>query len=223
MVGRLDWLKLPWGVLAFRYAVNDHVLVIDTGPYDPKARILRWLDTFDRPPTHLLVTHVHLDHAGMAKSIADAFGCKVWCPEGERDWLASGYLHIPQPQEWWAKGMIWAQHLAKLPPVPALPGPLDGWPINLPIRKVSTPGHSPDHTSFILESEVLLPGDAIAGGRAPNSPRLSCFGEDPYDMVNSARELAGHPFSRCIPSHGGECSRESVARWAATLTSQVSR
>ncbi len=221
MPGELSHLKLPWGVLAFRFEIDGVVAVIDTGPYDPRGRILDWLRGFPTPPKHLLLTHVHLDHAGMVTALVEEFGCTVWCPPGEHEWLRTGHVRIPEAQEWWSHPLIWSSRFAQLPPIPPCSATLDHWPESLGIERIPTPGHSPDHTSFRLPNGTLLPGDAIAGGRSKDSPRLSCFGEDAGQMVASAKHLAAAEFNECLPSHGARLSRVSVVQWAELLSLKV--
>jgi glyoxylase-like metal-dependent hydrolase (beta-lactamase superfamily II) len=114
---------------------------------------------------HLLLSHIHLDHAGAAGSIARAHpGLQVWVSE-----VGAPHLADPSRLERSARRLygdafdvLWGE----LAPVPResihiAEGDVLGW------EAFPTPGHASHHASYFREG-TLLAGDA-AGVRMPGS------------------------------------------------------
>jgi glyoxylase-like metal-dependent hydrolase (beta-lactamase superfamily II) len=125
-----------------------------------------------RPPAAILLTHIHPDHSGSARQLAETWSLPVHVRPEELP-MAAGEL-LPEyanPLDRWlvgpvlrllprrrvvamqAKGSLVGMARA-LPPdvVPGLPG----W------EAIPTPGHTPGHVAFFRpEDRVLLTGDAV--------------------------------------------------------------
>mgnify|MGYP001050694411 CR=1 FL=1 len=127
-------------------------------------------------PVAILLTHVHPDHAGSARTLARAWSCPVYVHADEMD-LAVAHdvatieryatpldrrLVLPilrrLPRRRWER-MLQADSLAgharPLPADGSVPG-LAGW------TRLATAGHTPGHTAFYrAEDRVLISGDAL--------------------------------------------------------------
>lgn len=127
-------------------------------------------------PAAILLTHVHPDHSGSARELAQAWDCPVYLHPEEMDLAISRTLatvaRYANPLDRWIilpllrllprrrveamlekeslKGVVWT-----FEPEAAPPG-LPDW------TSISTPGHSPGHTVFFRpDDRVLISGDAL--------------------------------------------------------------
>ncbi|MYU11162.1 MBL fold metallo-hydrolase [Streptomyces sp. SID8361] len=116
---------------------SGEVVVVDPGPADGShlARVEAAAAARDAGVVALLVTHRHRDHAAAATPWADHFGVPVAAAD------------------------------------PAVAGPA-GWVLKhgdrlrcagTELDVVATPGHSPDHLAFRLQSGAVLVGDHVLG------------------------------------------------------------
>lgn len=133
--------------------------LVDPGPRSTADSLLDALAA--RGVDHLdlvLLTHVHLDHAGGVARVQAAFpGCRVWvCDEGAR--------HVVAPERLW-KGSV--QVLGDVARMYGEPEPLPAdclvdtdWLGARGIRVIPTPGHASHHVSF-LDGDVLFVGEAL--------------------------------------------------------------
>lgn len=127
-------------------------------------------------PAAILLTHVHPDHSGSARELAQVWDCPVYLHPDERDLAVARNLAtvdryanpldrrviVPLlrlfPRRW-VEAMMAKESLAEVvqtfEPDTAPPG-LPEW------TSIATPGHSPGHTSFFRQADrVLLTGDAL--------------------------------------------------------------
>lgn len=126
-------------------------------------------------PVAILVTHVHPDHSGSAKTLAGLWGCPVLVHDAELP-IASGdfdaMARYAGPLDRWvilptmrvigrrrretilARGSL-AGVIDPLDPDGSIPGlPSWGW--------VGTPGHTPGHVAFVRpDDRVVITGDAL--------------------------------------------------------------
>ncbi|HVG43302.1 MAG TPA: MBL fold metallo-hydrolase, partial [Longimicrobium sp.] len=68
----LNWNGLPGQVAAYLVDAGDALAVVESGPGSTLPTLLRAVRSLGRAPeeiTHVLVTHVHLDHAGGAGAL----------------------------------------------------------------------------------------------------------------------------------------------------------
>jgi len=132
--------------------------LVDVGPAATSAMLLKALE--DLAIDHLdylLLTHIHIDHAGGIGEIATAF------PQAQIVGHARGLPHLVQPDR------LWKGSLKSLGPTAEAYGPIravtpgrvrDAATLDDPrIRIISTPGHSPHHISYAVE-DILFAGEA---------------------------------------------------------------
>ncbi|KAF3057662.1 Lactamase [Trichoderma lentiforme] len=163
-------------------------ILIDTGEGLPQwaVNLTRYLEDHDISISHVLLTHWHGDHTG-----------------GVADLLAHDptiVVHKNQPnksQEAIKNGQIFQTEGATL-------------------RAVLTPGHTTDHTCFVLEEEnALFTGDNVLGH---GYSVAECLG----DYTASLRLMAGLGCSVGYPGHGAVI-RDLPRKMAAYIAQRDSR
>ena len=171
------------------------VAVVDPGPDDDR-HLAAWRDALaGEEVSHILVTHAHLDHSGLARRLADAVGAPV---------AAFG--------SWDAGRSATMQRLAKLPGVAggegvdrafdpditvgngqSLTGP--GWRIDV----LHIPGHFAGHLAFVVGGGVALTGDHVLGW---TSTIISPPDGDLRQFLASCDRLRGSGAPVFLPGHG---------------------
>jgi glyoxylase-like metal-dependent hydrolase (beta-lactamase superfamily II) len=113
----------------------------------------------------ILLTHSHFDHTGSAAAVKEASEAGVYAPEADTPAIEGAVRPPLPPVRWYYQPMFWLSLLfPDAPPVTVdhfvsedagerLPGDL---------RAIDTPGHTPGHTSYLLDrgGGLLLVGDA---------------------------------------------------------------
>jgi glyoxylase-like metal-dependent hydrolase (beta-lactamase superfamily II) len=129
--------------------------LVDVGPGSTADQLLRALDTLRISRLdYILLTHLHLDHAGAAGTISRRFpAARMVCHE-------KGIPHLIDPAQ------LWEGTRKVLGPVAAGYGPLDPVPPERlmaaqgfsadGISAVATPGHAPHHVSYFSASGLFV-------------------------------------------------------------------
>jgi glyoxylase-like metal-dependent hydrolase (beta-lactamase superfamily II) len=174
---------LDFDVRCFLITHADGVALVDVGMAGSRdavdAALSRVGATWD-DITDVLLTHGHPDHVGgLADVMASAARAAIWVGDGDR---------------------------------PAIP--FDGQMQSLVerrtvrgLRAVQTPGHTPGHTSLVLEGEsVLFAGDVVGsiGGSMSRGP--APFTADAELAEKSLQRVASLDFDRLLFGHGAEIS-----------------
>ncbi len=150
-------------------------VIVDPGPSSSLAALLPLLD--ERPPRALALTHIHLDHAGAAGTLARRFPeMEVWVHERGARHLADPSRLLDSATRLYGAEMerLWGEVL----PVPAERlRALHGGEQLGPFSVAYTPGHASHHVSYLHEpSGRAFTGDVagvrIDGGQvlAPTPP-----------------------------------------------------
>ncbi len=175
----LDFRDTEGLVAAYLLPAPDGYVLLETGPTTCREALLRGLaaaGVFAEEVRHVLVTHIHLDHAGGMGALADAL------PRATFYAHELGVPHLVDPSRlvasarraWGAAAdPIWGP----IPPVPAARLiPLRGGE-RIPLRDgelevLATPGHARHHLSFFDTGlRGMFTGDS-AGVRLERSDRL---------------------------------------------------
>jgi glyoxylase-like metal-dependent hydrolase (beta-lactamase superfamily II) len=118
-------------------------------------------------PEAIVLTHGHFDHAGSARSLAEAWDVPIYVHPLEMPFITGRSKYPPADPTVGGflamlsrffphKPLNLGEHVRELPMDGAIPG-MNGW------RMIHTPGHTPGHVAYFRERDrVLLAGDALA-------------------------------------------------------------
>ena len=164
-------------------------VLIDAGWMNDGPAILRTAEALfgtDTPPTAILLTHDHPDHAGSALELARTWACPVHVHPDELPIATGDFAAMARhagPLDHWVvlplmrvigrrrrEAILSASSLSEVvrtfDPGAGVPG-LPGWTC------IHTPGHTPGHVSFFRPGDrVLISGDAIATAKLNSLPGL---------------------------------------------------
>ncbi|HSL46953.1 MAG TPA: MBL fold metallo-hydrolase [Anaerolineales bacterium] len=189
---------------------GDAVVLVESGPGSTLAALEAGLANEGlsaRDLTHLLLTHIHLDHAGAAGQLAH-WGAEVYVHP-------VGAPHMINPEKLLASATriygdrmdsLWGEFL----PVPEekLHVAEDGKEIgigDLIFLPVHTPGHAEHHYAYLFE-DICFTGD-VGGVRIPGFQYLRCPMVPPELHLErwhgSIKRLRALNFARIAPTHFG--------------------
>ena len=236
----LNFQGRPHAIAAFLIRHGDAVILIESGPGSTlpslqAALSQEGLSTAD--VTHVLLTHIHLDHAGAAGWLAQQ-GAEIYVHP-------IGAPHMLNPEKLIASATriygdrmesLWGEFL----PVPQsqLKIPNDAEEIviaNLKFIPLNTPGHAEHHYSYLFE-DILFCGD-VGGVRIPGYQYLRVPMPPPELHIErwhaSVARIRNTKPARIAPTHFGifddvdwqlrevEKGLDSAARWLeATMSSE---
>lgn len=148
--------------------------LIESGPGSTLETVLAGVQEAGFAPeklTSVLVTHIHLDHAGAAGTLAQRYGAQVFVHE-------NGAGHLVEPSRLLASaGRIYGDRMGELwgamesVPQHLLRPVRDGETVEILGHRLGvlyTPGHASHHVSYLLAKTRLFTGDA-AGIRLPGA------------------------------------------------------
>jgi glyoxylase-like metal-dependent hydrolase (beta-lactamase superfamily II) len=154
-------------------AAGDGHVIVDCGPGSTLPNLIARLESVGVAPTdvkHLLLTHIHLDHAGAAGRLAQEFGWTVYVHR-------NGAAHMERPEKLIESAtriygammdVLWG---AFEPVPPEKMVALDGGEMleiaGYVVRPLYTPGHAIHHLAYGLE-DCLFTGD-VGGVRIPGA------------------------------------------------------
>ncbi|MEW6287742.1 MAG: MBL fold metallo-hydrolase [Chloroflexota bacterium] len=171
----LNFQGRPHAIAAYLIRTGDAVVLIESGPGSTRSALEAGLAKEGLSPrhvTHVLLTHIHLDHAGaagwLARQGAQIFVHPVGAPHmlnPERLLTSAARIYGDRMES------LWGEFL----PVPEsqLQVPKDAEAIrigNAEFVPLNTPGHAEHHYSYLFE-DVLFSGD-VGGVRIPGYPYL---------------------------------------------------
>lgn len=173
----LNFQDTPRVIGAYLLPTSDGLALVECGPSSTLDRLLAGIQTLGHDPDdlrHILVTHIHLDHAGAAGSLMARF------PEPRLYVHEVGAPHMVDPSALIRSAsriygdrmeQLWAEIL----PVPEerVTVVRDGDMIAIGGRTLQvlyTPGHASHHVAYADDHHrVIFSGD-VAGVRIPPSP-----------------------------------------------------
>lgn len=167
---------------------TGEVAVIDPGPALPEHEAALDAALKGEQVTHVLVTHHHLDHSPLARSLADKHGAHVYAmsppdvpPEGGEVRMEAGDDSGFKPDLEIEDGDVFT-------------GP--DWTL----RALHTPGHTSNHVCYALEEErCLFSGDHVMGwSTSVVSPPDGSMG----DCIAQLERVRAMDFAVIRPTHG---------------------
>lgn len=189
---------------------SSGVLLVESGPGSTLPALIAGLAKFgyrSSDVTHVLLTHIHLDHAGAAGWLSQQ-GAEIWMhPLGAPHMADPGKLIASASRIYGDRmGELWGEFL----PVgkDQLHSPGDGEELSIGALRIGahyTPGHAEHHLVYTLEGTCFT-GD-VGGVRAqryeylqiPMPPPELHFGK----WQESIRRLRGLGLRRLAPTHFG--------------------
>ncbi len=149
--------------------------VVDPGPPSTGEYLVASLEALHLPRLDfILLTHIHLDHAGATRSVQDRWpGAKVYCH-------SMGRPHLIDPGRLWQGSLKVLGHKAEVygQPSPILGESLvdESYLEENGIQVVATPGHAPHHVSFFSGDNLFL-GEAAGTFSSLGKPKgsLDCY------------------------------------------------
>jgi len=206
----LNFQGRPQAIASYLVRGGDAIVLVESGPGSTLPGLEAGLASERLSPrdvTHLLLTHIHLDHAGAAGWLARQ-GAEVYVhPVGAPHMLSPEKL-IASATRIYGDRMdsLWGEFL----PVPEekLHVVQDRQEIvigNLEFLPVNTPGHAEHHYAYIFE-DICFSGD-VGGVRIPGYQYLRVPMVPPELHLErwheSVNRLRGERFSRIAPTHFG--------------------
>jgi glyoxylase-like metal-dependent hydrolase (beta-lactamase superfamily II) len=206
----LKFQARPLAIASYLIRSGDAVVLIESGPGSTRAGLEAGLAREGLSPrdvTHLLLTHIHLDHAGAAGWLARQ-GAEVYAHP-------VGAPHLLNPEKLLASATriygdrmesLWGEFL----PVPEdkLRVVRDGEEIeigDLRFLPINTPGHAEHHYAYIFE-DICFSGD-VGGVRIPGYQYLRVPMVPPELHLErwheSMKRLRQENFARIAPTHFG--------------------
>lgn len=180
----------------------------------------------------ILVTHIHLDHAGAAGALLEHL------PRARIGVHPRGVKHLVNPARLLSEASrVWGKDFELLGPMVPAPAErvvalADSDVIELDgvrrLRVLHTPGHAPHHACFFEETtRGLFPGDALGGifteegpfGEAMTMPGIAPPRGDLPTYINSVRRLAELQPHRLYATHFG--LKDSALRHIEVAAGQI--
>jgi glyoxylase-like metal-dependent hydrolase (beta-lactamase superfamily II) len=207
------------------YVLPDRGVVIDPGPPGERARETlrggisgtREIETID----HVLLTHWHIDHAGLAIRLARAADASVHLHEADAP-LVGNYARERRRRlarderklkEWGVPAeriatVINGDEPSPLPPSSPVEAHAHGDTI-AGVELIHTPGHTLGHATFRAGSALFV-GDAVLGTYTPNVGGSDTRVENALTMYRDTLERLREYGESAYPGHGA--ALDHVAR-----------
>src|SRR5512138_793611 len=206
----LNFQGRPYAIASYLIRSGDGVVLIESGPGSTLAALEAGLAKEGLSPrdvTHVLLTHIHLDHAGAAGWLARQ-GAEVYVhPVGAPHMLNPEKLIASATRIYGDKmEMLWGEFL----PVPEdklhIAQDMEEIAIgNLRFVPINTPGHAEHHHAYLFE-DVCFSGD-VGGVRIPGYQYLRIPMVPPELHMErwheSMKRLRKEKFARIAPTHFG--------------------
>jgi glyoxylase-like metal-dependent hydrolase (beta-lactamase superfamily II) len=209
----LKFQNCPNAIASYLIPHKEGLVLIESGPGSTQDELIKNLQEHGysvKDITHVLLTHIHLDHAGAAGWLAEQSGARVYVHQ-------RGAPHMLDPSRLLASAtriyqdkmdLLWGDFL----PVPEEQLVIleNGMEIQIgsyTFRALDTPGHANHHMAYILD-EICFSGDVGGVRIASPGKRILRIPMPPPEFHpprwrESIAKLKKEKISRIAPTHFG--------------------
>ncbi|NIM94032.1 MAG: MBL fold metallo-hydrolase [Anaerolineales bacterium] len=195
----------PYDCNMYLFDSGNGFLLFDAGAGIDINRILRVLNQDGLEVDdirHLFLTHGHADHSGGSKILSELTPLTTYASSGTAAAVRDGAEKISLPDAIRA-GVYPANYVYRNYDVDHTVDHGEKVEIGrLVIEAIATPGHSYDHTCFLVsgfEKRYLISGDAVFyGGKIILQDSYDC---NVPETIDSIRKLAALSFEALLPGH----------------------
>ncbi|MFC5847872.1 MBL fold metallo-hydrolase [Deinococcus petrolearius] len=176
----LHFQDVPGVIAAYVFDTGDGLALVDTGPGSTLGALETGLDSLGaslRDVRHVLLTHVHLDHAGAAGTVLSRV------PRARAYVHERGAAHLARPERLLASAAqiygdqmerLWGEFLPVDPDRLKILSGGEHWRAgDLELRALSTPGHAVHHLAYVAGDDVFV-GDVggirLSERQTPRAP-----------------------------------------------------
>lgn len=216
-----------WMVNSYVIDGDEGVILVDTLGSKSENLIAESLKEIGRSLADVqavLLTHSHIDHTSGAAAVKAVSKATLYASRAETPAIQGAVRPPMPPTPWYVRPMFWMSVLFSSPPAEVdhfvsedsrelVPGDL---------RAIDTPGHTPGHTSYLLDRAggVLLVGDAAVAAK-DGSVKRGSSNRSTSEVDGSLHHLAEFDFEIAAFGHSNPIRTQASAafrRFAEELT-----
>lgn len=216
---------LNLGAVNVSLILTDRPVLVDVGFAANTARVERFLAQSGVAQGGLdaiVLTHMHADHVGKARQLADAWGAELLFSEAGATAAVSGKNAPGEATK------AWVSLMGRLGLMPSEFEPLtadrylrsgDALDVGgIHATVLASPGHTDHCISLVLGDGSAIIGDLLMGSPiSRNRPSMPLLLWDRRAWITSLHRLAGERWSVAYVGHGQPIDRASFDRFLATL------
>ncbi len=238
----LNWLGHAKAIATYALSTTDGVVLIDPGPHSTVDSLRAGLESYGLSPDdvrHIIVTHIHLDHAGSAWWWAQHAGTTSQKPTVYVH--SFGAKHLIDPSRLTASAL--RIYGAQMKPMWGSLNPIDASQVravnacdvlrfgDIELEAIETPGHARHHHAYTMnlnDESICFCGD-VAAMTVPGRPAFVSLPTPPpeFDLeqwLTSIERIRARGFDALYPTHFGRIAEPPdvwLDRVAAALREHV--
>lgn len=209
------WFASRSGINVSLLLAGEDAVLVDAGKPTMSGPILSALssvpDLRGRRLAHIVLTHVHYDHAGGAAEIARRTGARIWTHPADGALAQEGrWRRTSRPSPTWhghaLTRLVANRYPHRIPPIESYRPVGEDRPVAGVLKALHVPGHSAGQVALRWigpdESETVFAGDTIMNMLGPREPILY---ENRAEGLRSIAALAtfAEGADRILVGHGG--------------------
>ncbi|MDH6313284.1 hydroxyacylglutathione hydrolase [Parabacteroides sp. PFB2-10] len=203
----------------FLITTPEKTILVDTSWRFGRKRLCRNLNRLGISRIdYLLLTHTHHDHVSNARYLQETYGAKVLVHQEGAAIVTRGESIVPKGTTWISR--LIAHFIEKYvdrfiaydacTPDIVFPSLYSFQQEGIHIQILSTPGHSVDSISILVDDEIVIAGDALFGV-FPHSI-FPPFADNIPRLIESWDKLLETPALLFLPAHGFSKKRRQIER-----------
>jgi glyoxylase-like metal-dependent hydrolase (beta-lactamase superfamily II) len=210
---------------------KEGAVLVDAGQSGWKKAFFRYLKTRGMAPEDIrliVITHVHFDHVGNLKALAERCGCPVAIHSNEAHLLRQGEVVHPTGTNLFGnvaaslgRGLAPFLKFAAVKPDIIVAEELSLEQFGVSGKIISTPGHTPGSLSVLLPNGTACVGD-LAANHYPGciGPIVPPFADNMNTLFDSWDLLLRAGAKTICPGHGAPFSSEHLRTAMAAFKEQ---